>query len=251
MCATSINVWTEISIKFGFFDFQIQFLLCSWFNVSHYMLLCIRSHNRSQQVWRVFHYYGLMTFKKLHCDTYKYRIFCKETVTLVSWVWPHTSWLPHALLKLHRAYHTQLFTCSLPWLPPLRSATLHFFIFTRSVTRCTFLLRKRRSKHQLCPFLTLFFFFQELVLMTHMSSRLGTPCSSVRGQGSNQDTPWTSIPVACPFLGAVIYVPYGKPEFRTFGSQPKAVDVLTNFLAVGICVYFGNTLIHFVMTVIV
>lgn len=96
-----------------------------------------------------------------------------------------------------------------------------------------------------------FFFLQELVLMTHMSSRLGTPCSSVRGQGSNQDTPCTSIPVACPFWGAVIYVPYRKTEFRTFGSQPKAVAVLTNFLAVGICVYFGNTLIHFVMTVIV
>lgn len=138
---------------------------------------CVRQRNRSPQLWRAGSLLWLNHFtvilQKAGCSAKKLSVWAADFARYFSKCYwsctprtaPSSSPLPYPRSQL--------------WLRATLQAA-HLSIFTRPVTRCTFLLGKTRSKPQLCPFLTRFF-LQELVLVTRTSRGLGTPCPGVRG----------------------------------------------------------------------
>lgn len=178
------------------------------------------------------------------------KISCKENISLVNWVWPCTSpwwsWVTEAASSLPHPAVCVFLTWAVSFNKVQLLLSLQklfvFFIFTYSVIRSIFDLRKMRSKPQLCSFLILF--LQELVLIMHTEQ-----------QAQNILAQHTSILVTVTFLWYCYLCNVCKngAVYKTFESQLKvvAVPVLTNFLAVGVCVSFGNIPIHFMMTVIV
>ena len=166
----------------------------------------------------------------------------------MNWVWPHTSrWQSCVLLELHPTYGTELFMSPLPGLSVLTKCNSYW-----PCKSCSFLLFQLLCDNDVPPISgkweastpSIFFlpFIAGACADYHTRSRLRTPYPSV----------W-AFSLQLPFCGTVICVMYVKMVLciKYFGNQPKAVAVLTNFLAGGVCVSFGNISIHFMVTVIV
>lgn len=166
----------------------------------------------------------------------------------MNWIWPRAShWQSCLLLKLHPTYCPELFMSFLSRLSVLIKHNSRQACKSCSLLRFHLLcdmvyLPSQENEKQAAALSFSYSSLQELVLITHMSSRLRTPCPSA-----------PAFSLQLPSCGIVIYVMYVKMVLciTYFVSQPKAVAFPTNFLAVGVCVSFGNIPIHFMMTVIV
>lgn len=177
------------------------------------------------------------------------KISCKENISLVNWVWPCTSpWWSQVTEAASSLPHPAV-CVFLTWAVSFNKVQLllslqKLFIFSFSPT-LWYDLSSISGKWEASPSSVLFLSF------------FAGACAdyAYEQQAQNILAQHTSILVTVTLLWYCYLCNVCKngAVYKSFESQLKvvAVPVLTNFVAVGVCVSFGNIPIHFMMTVIV